>query len=41
METTIDKYQPETIRAYVQERFSAKAIAGQLEEIFKKIIKQQ
>ena len=40
METTIDKYQPETIRAYVQERFSAKAIAGQLEEIFKKVIKQ-
>ena len=40
METTIYKYQPETIRAYVQERFSAKAIAGQLEEIFEKVIKQ-
>ena len=40
METTIDKYQPETIRAYVQERFSAKAIAGQLEEIFENEIKQ-
>ena len=41
MEKTIDKYQPETIRAYVQERFSAKAIAGQLEEIFENVIKQQ
>ena len=39
METAIDTYQPETIRAYVQERFSAKAIAGQLEEIFEKVIK--
>jgi glycosyltransferase involved in cell wall biosynthesis len=41
METTIDKYQPETIRAYIQERFSAKAIVGQLEEIFGKVIKQK
>ena len=41
METTIDKYQPESIRAYVQERFSAKAIAGRLEEIFEKVIKQK
>ena len=41
METTIDKYQPEAIRAYVQERFSAKAIVGQLEEIFGKVIKQK
>lgn len=41
METAIDKYQPGTIRAYVQERFSAKAIAGQLEEIFEKVIKQK
>ena len=41
METTIDKYQPETIRTYVQERFSAKAIAGQLEGIFEKVIKQK
>ena len=41
METTIDKYEPESIRAYVQERFSAKAIAGQLEEIFEKVIKQK
>jgi len=40
MEITIDKYQPETIRAYVQERFSAKAIAGQLVDIFEKIIKR-
>lgn len=40
METTIDKYQPEAIRAYVQERFSAKAIAGQLVDIFEKIIKR-
>ena len=40
MENTIDKYQPETIRAYVQERFSGKAIAGQLEEIFENVIKQ-
>lgn len=41
METAIDTYQPETIRAYVQERFSAKAIAGQLEEIFEKVIKHK
>ena len=41
METTIDKYQPEAIRAYVQERFSGKAIAGQLEEIFENVIKQK
>ena len=41
IETSIDKYQPEAIRAYVQERFSAKAIAGQLEEIFEEVIKQQ
>lgn len=40
METTIERYQPEAIRAYVQERFSAKAIAGQLEEIFEEVIKQ-
>lgn len=39
MEAAIDSYQPETIRAYVQECFSAKAIAGQLEEIFEKVIK--
>ena len=41
IEATIDKYQPETIRAYVQERFSAKAIAGQLIEIFEIVIKQK
>ena len=41
METAIDTYQPETIRAYVQERFSAKAIAGRLEEIFEKVIKHK
>lgn len=41
METAIDTYQPETIRAYVQERFSAEAIAGQLVEIFEKVIKQK
>ena len=40
METTIERYQPEAIRTYVQERFSAKAIAGQLEEIFEEVIKQ-
>ncbi|SHK29051.1 glycosyltransferase [Xylanibacter ruminicola] len=40
IETTIDKYQPEAIRAYVKKRFSAKAIAGQLVELFEKVIKQ-
>lgn len=40
METAIDKYEPERIRAYVQERFSAKAIAGQLERIFEEVINQ-
>lgn len=40
MEATIDTYQPEKIRAYVQERFSAKAIAGQLEKNFEIVIKQ-
>ena len=40
METNIEWYQPEAIRAYVRERFSAKAIAGQLEEIFEEVIKQ-
>ena len=41
METAIDTYQPETIRAYVQERFSAKAIAEQLEAIFEKVIRHK
>jgi len=40
MEETIDKYQPENIRAYVRGSFSAKAIAGQLEEIFEEVINQ-
>lgn len=41
MEAAIDRYEPRRIRAYVQERFSAKAIAGQLEEIFEEVIKQK
>ena len=40
IETNLDKYHPEVIRAYVQERFSARAIAGQLEEIFEEVIEQ-
>ena len=40
MEVAIGTYQTEKIRAYVQERFSAKAIAGQLEKIFEIVIKQ-
>lgn len=38
MERTIDKYEPERIRAYVQKRFSAKDIAGHLVGIFEEVI---
>ena len=40
MEASIHTYQPGVIRAYVQERFSAKAIAEQLKAIFEEVIKQ-
>lgn len=40
METAFVTYEPEKIRAYVQKHFSAKTIAGQLEEIFEEVIIQ-
>lgn len=40
METAIDTYEPDSIREYVQKRFSAKSIAKQLEKIFEEVTNQ-